>query len=681
MKINNKSSFTVFFVGIVLSLAMSVSYAATPNKLKLPALFSDNMMLQRDQTVPVWGWGEPGAKVAVSIAGQQASATANNQGRWQVNLSPMKFGGPFKMKIKSGTTSLQINHVLIGEVWLCSGQSNMKFPLSHCLDGKKTAQNASNSQIRLFSVPLKSAGSPQQEMAKTRRKDYRRWLECTPENSIKFSGLGIFYALELYKKLKMPVGIIDCSYGGTRAEAWTESAQLNTPILKPILQRYEEELKKFPALRKTYDSHMAAYRKLGKLKRKKAKAFKDSETRNDPAGYSKTGFKDNAWPKFILRQTPRREIRWTGESVIWLRFTSIIPEDWKNKKLTLTKFSIPGNADLFCNGAKIAEYTGNEYHPVKVTIPAKILTSSKVVITLRSHINTKCGALLGVPRLICPGKKANIFLKGNWRWHAEKVADGVKAGVYPYVFPPTGPGHKDAVGGLYNGMVYPVAPYAVRGVLWYQGEGNHARGRQYRELLPTMIKCWRHLWNSKNFPFVIVQLPNYGSAAIKPPKRSAWAELREAQQMTAANDPNASLVATIDIGDANNMHPENKKDVAGRAVSTVWKNVYHKTKSGDSPVYDSVKISGNKIIIKIKNDDGGLIFKGKKIEGFTIAGKDQIFHWAKAKMLSDGQIEVSCQSVTTPVAVRYAWANNPRCNLYNSKGLPMVPFRSDNWLK
>ncbi len=645
--------------------------------IELPAVFGDNMILQRESQVPVWGRAKPDIKVDVSIAGQKASTRAGKSGFWKLSLSPLPAGGPHKMIIQAGNETLTFKNVLIGEVWLCSGQSNMKFPLSSCDGGKETAARASNPRIRLFTVPLKSADNPQAKMASTRRKDYRRWLECSPKTSINFSGLGIFFALDLYKKLNIPIGIIDCSYGGTKAEAWTDPAKLNTPALKPIMQSYAVELKKFPGLRKEYDSHMAAYQKLGRLKRKTI-ASKDTDSGNDPNGYSKINFNDNTWNKCILRYTPRREVRWTGGTVIWLRFTTFIPNDWKNKKLQLTNLSVPGNVVIFCNGIKLAQYSGPEYHKINADIPAQATGSNKVVITLRSFTNAKCGALLGVPRLICPGKKANVFLKGVWRWHAEKSPEKTQVGVYPYVFPPVGPGHKDAIGGLYNAMIFPLAPYAVRGVLWYQGEGNHSKPRQYRELLPAMIKCWRELWHDSRLPFIVVQLPNYGQPASKPSQKSYWAELREAQQMTAADDPDTSLVVTIDVGDANNMHPKNKKDVARRALLATWKNVYHKTKDGDSPVYKDMEISGGKVIVKIKNDGKRLLCKGDKINGFMLAGKNMVFYRANAEMLSDNRLAVSSPSVPQPVAVRYAWADNPEnCNIYNNNDLPLTPFRSD----
>ena len=656
------------FANLLFLLAVNSTIAAKSESLKLPSIFGDNMMLQCNKTVMIWGSNKPGSQVVVSVAGQKVSTITGKNGRWQVNLKPIKPGGPFKMTVTDTSTRHCINNIMVGEIWLCGGQSNMKLPLKVCQEGPAVAAKSENPSIRFLTVPFSSKEIPQINFN-------AQWKLCTPRNALNFSGLAVFYALELNRRLKIPVGVIDCSFGGTQAEAWTAPLRLNTLMLKPIIERYRKAVAEYPQKKKFYDNQKLIYNKLKTVQKLKTN-FTDSSTNNDPGGWTKSNFDVSGWQKFWFGNP--HEVRWPGGSVMWFRFPLTMPRNWIGKALTLSKFSVSGSCEIFLNGNKIGTVTGSAYQKINLSIPPK-MAKRKMLFSIRVYTPFACGAFAGMPTLLCRGVSGEVRLKGWWTWQAEKTLPAIQAGIYPYIFRPRGPGGKDSVGGLYNGMIYPLAPFAVRGVLWYQGEGNHPRAYQYRELLPAMIKSWRNLWREKNLPFILVQLPNYRRAPSTPQSNSYWAELRESQQITAAKDKNAALVTTIDIGDAANIHPENKKDVALRSVLAALKLVYGNSVLSSGPVYSSMKIENDKIRLKFNNIGSGLVSRGGALRHFAIAGKDRKFYWAKAIIDGDNVI-VHSGPVAHPVAVRYAWADNPEgCNLYNAEGLPATPFRTDNW--
>jgi len=446
--------------------------------VRLPALISDNMVLQRGMKARIWGRADPGEQVTVSLGDEQQTTRANTQGRWQVMVGPMRTGGPLDMTI-NGHNTITVRNVLVGDVWVCSGQSNMAWPVSLSANPQQEIEEARYPGIRLFTVSMKAAAHP-------RRNVVGKWVECSRETVGGFSAVAYFFGRQLHKATGMPIGLIHSSMGGTPAEAWTSMSTLAAdPDFKEIVAR-------------------------------------------------------------------------------------------RNRG------------------------------------PAK-------------------------PDFITP--------------------------TY-----------------LYNGMIAPLTPYAIRGVIWYQGESNAGRARQYRKLFPAMIRDWRRAWRQGDFPFLFVQLANFMPPAKEPGAPSDWAELRGAQMM-ALSLPNTAMATAVDLGTAFNIHPKNKQEVGWRLARCALSAVHRRKVACHSPVYDGMTIEGNQVRLRFKNAEGGLWTRPTHLDAqkaFAVAGEDRRFAWAEAKVENE-TVVVSSKDVPAPVAVRYAWADNPPCILYNKAGFPVLPFRTDDW--
>ncbi len=456
---------------LILILVTSAAYAVI-----LPAgIFSDNAVLQQGVRVPVWGYADNGERVTVSFQGQTVSCVAKD-GKWMVRLAPLKPGGPFKMDISgSSSQTMELSNILVGEVWVCSGQSNMQFPLSSASNSLEAINSSENPKIRLYTVPMSASYTPVNDLRS-------RWMECNPQDVTNFSAVGYFFGRSLQKNLNVPVGLINTSWGGTIAEAWTS-----------------------------------------------------------PAGL-----------------------------------------------------------------AKLKDYSA---------------------------------------------------------WVADENAKKAD-----------GPNHPSV---LYNAMISPMIPYAIKGAIWYQGESNAGQAYKYRKLFPTMIQSWRDAWGEGNFPFLFVQLAPF--MAIKDePQESAWAELREAQLLTTKTCPNTAMAVITDVGDPNDIHPKKKEPVGDRLAIAARGIVYHQKIEYSGPIYKSMKINGNSVELSFDHIGSGLEAKDGDLKGFAIAGADKKFVFAQAKIDGD-KVIVSSPQVPNPTAVRYGWADCPVVNLYNKEGLPASPFRTDDF--
>jgi len=504
---------TIAFICLALAGVLVTARPAAAD-VTLPHVIGDNMVLQRGMKAPIWGTASPGERVTVSIGKKSVSATADAQGKWSVKLPKLKAGGPLQLTV-AGKNTITLKNVLVGEVWVCSGKSNMAFPLAAANNAKQEIAAAKYPHIRLFTVPRKSTPEPQTDVDAA-------WKACTPETAPSFSAVAYFFGRELHQRLGVPIGLINTSYGGTPAEAWTRLDVLKrTPAAASFLDHYDKSVANLPRLKKQYQQRLAAWRKAA------AKARQ--------AG----------------RRAPRR----------------------------------------------------------------------------------------------------------------------------PY--PPLGPGHPHAPAGLYNAMLAPLMPFAIRGAIWYQGESNASRAFQYRTIFPTMIRNWRHDWGEGDFSFYWVQLANF--RPTKPdPGDSTWAELREAQSMTLSL-PHTGEAVIIDIGAALNIHPTNKQDVGKRLALWALRKNYRRHLVYEGPRYQSMTVEGDQIRLHFKHVGDGMVAKGGgPLTSFAIAGKDRHFVWATARIEGD-DIVVFSSKVPHPVAVRYGWADNPVCNLYNAEGLPASPFRTDTW--
>ncbi len=495
-------------------------------EVTLPSMFSDNMVLQREAKISVWGKASPGEAVSVTLGGQHKSTKADDHGAWKVALDALEAGGPFEIKVEGGN-AITIHNVLVGEVWVCSGQSNMAWTVNQSSDAKREIAAADHPKIRLFTVPNTTSSRPRDAVV-------GKWDECSPKSVPDFSAVAYFFGRELHEKLDVPIGLIETAWGGTPAESWTTRETMESdPELKVIVERSD----------KSVSAHGDALRK------------------------------------------------YVQDFTSWIE------------------------------AAEKADAAGEPLPPPP--------------------------AVPGDPR------------------------------VNP---------HRPSV--LYNAMVAPLVPYAIRGAIWYQGESNAGRAYQYRTLFPSMIRDWRRVWGQGDFPFLFVQLANFEAhrpgdpgAPRDPnaePGESAWAELREAQLMTLAL-PNTGMAVIIDIGDRYDIHPKNKQDVGRRLALAALAGTYGKELVHSGPMYDSVKFEDGRAQLTFKHVGGGLVAKGgSELKGFAIAGEDRKFVWAEAKIEGD-KVVVSSDKVKRPVAVRYAWANDPACNLFNQAGLPASSFRTDDW--
>jgi sialate O-acetylesterase len=489
--------------------------------VKLPAVISDNMVLQRGKPVPIWGWADKGEEVIVSLSGQTLSSSANEDGYWKVVFSALDIGQPLEMIIKgSSGNTISLKNILVGDVWLCSGQSNMELGVIECNNAEDEISSANFPEIRLLTVPFKATPEPQHDFQ-------AEWNECSPESVGNFSAAAYFFGRELHLNLDVPIGLIHCSWGASSCEAWIKRSVLESD------SRYQKMLQESDKQMDTIDLQKA------------------DEAERQYASWMK---------KVNMARTTGKE-----------------PPD--------------------------APFSRNEFLNLMFTVRR------------------------------CPSY-------------------------------------------CYNGMLFPLIPYAIRGVIWYQGETNVSRAHQYRDLFPLLIRSWRNDWPQGDFPFLFVQLANVGEI-IKEPGPSSWAELREAQTMALCT-PNTGMAVTIDIGEKE-IHPKNKQDVGKRLALWALSNVYKSDIVFSGPIYKYMEKRGDQIILLFDHPGSGLMSKGgEPLKGFTIAGSGQKFFRADARISGD-KVIVSSPEVPDPVAVRYAWADNPVCNLYNREGLPASPFRTDFW--
>ncbi len=621
-------------------------------QVRLPRLISDGMVLQRDANVKVWGWADAGENVTVNFNGKTYKTTADKDGKWEVKLSGLKAGGPYTMEIKA-SKAITLKDILVGEVWVCSGQSNMQLPISRVRDlYEDEIADSSNPNIRQFAVPEKyDFNMPHEDLQSG------NWVSADPKTVLNFSAAGYFFAKALYEKYNVPIGLINSSVGGSPAEAWMSEGALKE------FPKYYEELQK---LKDTDYVNQVI---------KNEKVVSDEWYKNVyqlDEGWSKgekwfdVNYDASPW------QTMNLPTYWEDEGlgrlngVFWFRKEIDVPASMVGKSGRIDLGAIVDSDQVYING-KLVGSTSYQYPPRKYAVPADLLKEGKNIIVIRVISNSGRGGFVrGKPyELKAGGQK--IDLKGQWQY---KIGATVKplSGSTFFQYKPAG---------LYNGMLFPLLNYTIKGVIWYQGESNVKDPLEYQKLFPALIADWRQKWNEGNFPFLYVQLHNFMQAQEQP-SESGWAALREAQLKTLSV-PNTGMAVAIDVGEWNDLHPLNKGDVGKRLALAAEKIAYgDKIVVYSGPIYQSVKIDGNKIVISFTNIGSGLIAKGGgELKYFAIAGADKKFVWANAK-IEGNKVVVSSDAVSNPVAVRYAWADNPEgANLYNKEGLPASPFRTD----
>ncbi len=629
-----------------LSFILFCLYQLTFANVKLAPLFSDGMVLQRNIRNAVWGWADFNEQITVTWLDKTYTIKPDNTGKWMVYLDAAPAGGPYILTI-NGRNQIQIKDVLIGEVWICSGQSNMEWRmnmLNHKYDAEIAA--STNPNIRHIKIINSQSLTPQTDVQTS------GWKPANPENTPSFSAVGYFFAKDLYDKLHVPIGLVSSNWGGTVAQAWTSLEALQT--FPNYLSEYDEWKKTAQPGEQNMDKLFADYQKALKTKDIGLKTW--MKTNLNTASW-KTMNQPSDWSKTELENV---------DGIVWLRKEVTIEKEDAGKDLILHLGPIDDNDITYFNGVKVGATDGYSLER-NYKVKGGLVKPGKNVIAVRVVDTGGGGGLWGQEKpLELEINNKKIALNGSWQYKLSLNAKNPQSNASP--------NHPSL---LFNGMIAPLIPYGIKGVIWYQGESNAGRAYEYRRLFPTMITDWRNRWQQGEFPFLFVQLANYMKVQSEPVD-SEWAELREAQTMTL-DLPVTGMACIIDIGEAGDIHPKNKLDVGKRLSYVARKVAYGEDIAHMGPLYFSYQTEGDKIRVNFTNLGKGLVAKNGELKGFAIAGADKKFYWAKARIEGD-QVVVWSESVPNPVAVRYAWADNPEgCNLYNTADLPASPFRSDDW--
>ncbi len=622
--------------------------------IRLPRIIGSGMVLQQKQVVPIWGWASPRERITIEFNGQLIKTRAGKDGKWRVELAAMEAGGPFVMTL-SGKNTLTLDDILIGEVWICSGQSNMQWTVSSSNDAEQEIAAADYPNIRLFSVERKIQLVPTDDLAKG------EWQACSPTTLPDFSAVAYFFGRDLQDNLQVPIGLIHTSWGGTNIETWTSG-----PTITQI-EGFEQSTEGL-----TVEAMQAMKAEQAARFQKILDEFGDSEggIENGKAVWAAPSLDESDWKEMEVPGL------WEGkgldgiDGVIWFRKTIALSESAAKTDGMIHLGPIDDNEITWINGHQIG-FTNAYNEPRNYAVSADHLHPGKNVITIRVEDTGGGGGLYGsADEMKLTLGNIEIPLAGNWKYRISPAGLELNS---------AGMGPNDKPTLLFNGMINPLIPYAFQGAIWYQGESNASRAYQYRELFPALIRDWRRYWN-RDFPFLFVQLANFKEQKLTPDD-SDWAELREAQTMTLA-EPHTGMALAIDIGEADDIHPRNKQDVGSRLALSARKVAYGQDIIHSGPQYASMEVKGKAIEITFDYVGEGLMaFEDKYgyLRGFSIAGEDQQFQWAQAEIIGN-KVRVFNPAISNPVAVRYAWADNPAdANLYNATGLPAVPFRTDTW--
>lgn len=610
------------------------------------------MVLQRNKPIPVWGWAAPNEKITVQFHAQTKNIKADKSGKWMLQLDAEEAGGPFELSVK-GKNNITFSNVLIGEVWICSGQSNMEWQVRNTTNAEAAMAVADYPMIHHIEVTKNVSSIPLEDIKGG------QWQVCNPQTVGGFTAVGFFFARELYNELKVPVGLIHTSWGGTHSETWTsrEAFENSNEFRSMIASMPELNLDSLGKVK-----YAAMLNKIEKLQGSFDQNINTDEWKN-------SNYNDAQWQHAKLPGLWEQQGLDGFDGTAWYRKTITVSAADAGKPALLQLAMIDDNDITYINGVKVGS-TNSWNSKRNYNIPAGVLKEGKNIIAIRVEDTGGGGGLYGDAedlKIVIDNKPQS--LAGEWLFHVESVAKN-NASVGPNDYPTL----------LYNAMLHPLIPYSIEGAIWYQGESNAGRAYQYRKAFPLMITDWRQQWKQGDFPFYFVQLSSYNSANGNSKDGSSWAELREAQTMTLSL-PNTGMAVITDIGESNDIHPRNKMDVGKRLAAIALHNVYGKNNVYSGPVYQSMKTDGNKIIISFANTGSGLMAKDKYgyVKGFEIAGNDQQFHYAQA-IIEGNHVIVFCDAVTQPVAVRFGWADDAgEDNLFNKEGFPAAPFRTDSW--
>lgn len=641
---------------IIYFLLVSILFVNQTNygDVKLPKLVSDGMVLQRNSLLKIWGWADQGEIIRLNFFDKSYSTTADSKGNWIINLPPLEEGGPFEMEI-IGKNKIVLKDILIGDVWVASGQSNMQTPMSRVRDlYEDVITNCKNNKIRFLTVPINYNFNNRQEDIKD-----GKWTAIDSESILNFSAVAYFFAKSLFEKYNIPVGIILSAVGGSPAEAW---------VSEDVIKEFPHHLKKLEIfknddyVKQVTETNNKIYQDWYSKLNRSDLGISTIEEKWYDINYQPVDWEIMNLPAFW------DEAGLTNvNGVVWFRKEFEVPEIMTNKQARLNLGRIVDGDSTYING-KFVGSISYQYPPRIYRIPAGVLKPGKNVIVVRVVNEAGRGGFIkDKPYNIIVGDQ-EIDLTGEWEYKVGAVMERMQEQVSVQHNPV----------GFFNGMIAPLLNYAIKGVIWYQGESNTGRAEEYQKLFPSLINDWRSNWKLGNFPFLYVQLPNFMESKNEP-SESEWAELRESQLKTLSVD-NTGMAVAIDLGEWNDIHPWRKREVGDRLALLARKIAYDdKEVIASGQIYESMKIEDGKIILSFSNIGNGLIsIDGNELKHFAIAGSDKKFVWANAKII-DNKVIVWNENIKNPAEVRYAWADNPEgANLYNREGLPASPFRAIN---
>jgi sialate O-acetylesterase len=629
----------IFLLTIVVTFALQA-------EVRLPSVFSDNMVLQRDRPVTIWGKADKNEKIAVVLNGQTITAKADKTGNWKATLRPVPSGGPYTLTVKGKNNSLILENILAGDVWLCSGQSNMEWTVANAMNASQEIKAADYPQIRSLNVKHEMAVAPKDDFS-------GKWEICSPATAGSFSAIAYYFARTLHQETGIPIGIINASWGGTDIETW-----ISPDVFDALNDRFQTKYKIDGQLEDFFASN------------------DQNRTAYEAALANDWGLKEawqnpltdiSAWGDLPVPQIWNQPDLAGIDGVVWMQYDLVLPASVDGKPALIRLGKIDDNDDTWINGTHIGATVGYDL-PRVYNIPSGVLKPGVNRLTVRMVDTAGGGGVYGEPEEVFLATGNDKYsLSGNWKY---KLAESNRKYHYQAITPNI---HHSL---LYNAMIHPLTGFAIKGAIWYQGENNAHDALAYQTLFPTLITDWRSRWGY-SFPFYWIQLANYMQADSEPAE-SAWAELREAQTLTLSL-PHTGQAVSIDIGDASDIHPRNKQEAGRRlALHALNKDYGQKEVVFSGPMYQSMEIKGNQIVLTFDYASSGfkVLDKYAYIRGFAVAGADKKFVWAKAYPDGD-KIIVYSDRVQQPVAVRYNWGNNPDGNLYNREGLPACPFRTE----
>ena len=653
-------------VAAVLAIVAVAGGAAARADVTLPKLITDGMVLQQKAPVRLWGKASPGEKVVVTLQDKSGTATADPEGNWMATLKDLKPGGPFTLTVR-GNNTVEVKDVLVGEVWVCSGQSNMEWPLSAAENGPAEAAAANDPQLRMFTVQKRVSPAPEADVLGG------KWEAASPQTAGRFSAVGYYFARALRASRKVPIGMINTSWGGTRIEAWTRKEVLLENGVAP--KEYDVYQVPEGDAKAKYERQLAAYREAGAP----TGSFPDPGIRAEAQGWAAIDLDTAAAAGWAALRVPGVweesgvEALETADGVVWVRREFDVPAAPAGKPATLSLGPIDDTDTTFVNGVRVGA-TGpgvaqSWEKPRAYPVPAGVLKAGRNVVAVRVWDGQGDGGFSGQAGALSLSFAGgpSIALAGEWRYRAENVRPSAPVATAPY-----GPNSPSA---LYNGMLAPLTKYTITGAIWYQGESNAGQPQRYRTLMPAMIQNWRDDFGIPNFPFFMVQLAPFNSDN---PQGTNWPELREAQYLTTTLLPNVGMAVITDVGDAKDIHPRKKAPVGERLALLARRVAYgERGVVAMGPTVKKTEDVGDRIVVEFDNVGQGLEARGGRLVGWEIAGADGKYYPAEATIVGKNKVAVRSPEVRIPFHVRYGWANYREVNLWNRDGLPANPFRTD----